>query len=161
MNILSTHDTARISTALMRDTKFLSRAARAEVILSGEEQKEGLRRQRCAAFLQFFLFGNPCIYYGDEIGMQGAEDPFNRGGFRWREAEGNPMLAFYRKLAEMRARLPDLTEGAYRTEFCTQKVFVFSRGGRLFGVNESKEEVVFRGLKIPAGGQAAEGVFQS
>lgn len=161
MNILSTHDTARLSTALMRDTKLLPRAARAEVLLSGAELEEGLRRQRCAAFLQFFLFGNPCIYYGDEIGMQGAEDPFNRGGFRWRETETSPMLAFYRRLADARTKLPELIKGEYRTEFCTQKVFVFSRAGRLFGVNESNEDVVFRGLKIPAGGQAAEGVFQS
>ena len=71
------------------------------------------------------------------------------------------MLAFYRRLADARTKLPELIKGEYRTEFCTQKVFVFSRAGRLFGVNESDEDVVFRGLKIPAGGQAAEGVFQS
>ena len=163
MNSLSTHDTARIATALVRETKGLSREARAAAVLEGGELEEALRRQRCAAFLQFFLFGNPCIYYGDEIGMQGAEDPFNRAGFCWRETEGdkNGMLAFYRRLAGLRRTLPELAEGECRTEFCSESIFVFSRAGRLFGVNESGEAFRFRELEIPARGQAIEGVFQS
>ena len=161
MNMLSTHDTARIATALMRDTKALSRADRAKVVLSGEELAEGLRRQRSAAFLQFFLFGNPSIYYGDEIGMQGAEDPFNRAGMDWARTEDSEMLGFYRKLAEVRRALPELKEGEYRTEFCSPEVFVFSRAGRRFGVNESAKDFEREGFAIPAGGFAVEGVSLS
>ncbi|MEG1782775.1 MAG: alpha-amylase family glycosyl hydrolase, partial [Oscillospiraceae bacterium] len=37
----------------------------------------------CAYALLFGLPGVPCIYYGDEIGMEGYRDPFNRGYFKW------------------------------------------------------------------------------
>src|SRR4051794_41956757 len=47
---------------------------------------------RLATLLQATLPGAPCVYYGDEVGMQGGVDPANRGGFPWDEARWEPGL---------------------------------------------------------------------
>ena len=53
-----------------------------------------------AAFLQFTLPGAPCIYYGDEAGMTGYRDPFNRMYYPW-GAEDEGLQTFYRQLAAL------------------------------------------------------------
>ncbi len=54
-----------------------------------------------ASFLQFTLPGTPSIYYGDEAGMEGCKDPFNRRTFPW-GYEDPELLAHYRRLGAMR-----------------------------------------------------------
>ena len=143
MNVLSTHDTARAATALVRDTKPLSRAERAAVSLDDAERARASRLQRVAAFLQFTLPGNPCVYYGDEIAMEGAEDPFNRAYFDWARTADSAMLAWYRTLGALRKSLPELAEGAYRTVYAAADAYLYTRGGTLFGVNLSGSAVDF------------------
>ena len=82
MNSLSTHDTARALTSLA-DPFHGTRAEKAERSLSPEARRLGLQRLRMAMALQFVLPGMPCIYYGDEAGMEGYEDPFNRYCYPW------------------------------------------------------------------------------
>ena len=79
MNLLSTHDTPRILTALGVTHIPENKKDRAGFRLDDTERKTAKKRLFLAAFLLFFLPGSPCIYYGDEIGMEGFEDPFNRG----------------------------------------------------------------------------------
>ena len=82
MNSLSTHDTARALTALA-DPFHGTRAEKAERRLPPPARRLGLQRLRMAMALQFVLPGMPCIYYGDEAGMEGHEDPFNRYCYPW------------------------------------------------------------------------------
>ncbi len=102
MNSLSTHDTPRILSLLSGVTPPESKAERAVFRLSGDELKLAEARLKCAAFLQFVLPGMPCIYYGDEIGTQGFEDPFCRTFFDWQKAESSQFKKFYQKLAAFR-----------------------------------------------------------
>ena len=62
----------------------------------------------------FFYPGIPCIYYGDEAGTEGFEDPFNRGFFPWGK-EDKELLEFYKKLSEIKNTYPSLRFG--KTEF--------------------------------------------
>ncbi len=80
MNLLSSHDIDRVRTALSTriDPHTLSREQQATFRLSSIQNKKGAARQRLASVLQFALPGVPCIYYGDEKGMTGFLDPFNR-----------------------------------------------------------------------------------
>ena len=72
----------------------------------------GLRRMRLASALQYCLPGVPCIYCGDEAGMEGYRDPFNRGCYPWgREDAG--LLRWYRKLGQIRRICPALREGRF------------------------------------------------
>lgn len=63
LNLLGSHDTDR----------FLTRV------------KGDANRFRTAAAIMFFYPGIPCVYYGDEIGMEGGYDPDCRRTFRWNE----------------------------------------------------------------------------
>ena len=69
-----------------------------------------LQLLRMAAFLQFTLPGAPCIYYGDEAGMDGYRDPFNRRCFPWGQ-ENEPLQAFYASLARLKKESPALRRG--------------------------------------------------
>lgn len=90
MNLLSTHDTGRILTMLAGpDGNRMSRDERAAARLDKKQYQEGVRLLSAAVFLLFTLPGSPCIYYGDEIGMQGYEDPFNRRFYDWESGDEN------------------------------------------------------------------------
>lgn len=100
MNILSTHDTPRIRTVL--------------TALPESERELALH---AAFFLFFTLPGIPCIYYGDEIDMEGGDDPMNRAYFQWERTETSPTLPFLRKLAKIRMESDPLRRGTLR--FCS------------------------------------------
>ena len=100
MNSLSTHDTARALTALV-DPFHGTREEKAERSLNSEDRRLGLQRLRMAMALQFVLPGMPCIYYGDEAGMEGYEDPFNRRCYPWGK-EDTALYQFVRELGQLR-----------------------------------------------------------
>ena len=84
MNFVSTHDTERAINNLGGETCVgKSKDWMSERRLTEEEYNLGKARLKCAMVLQFFLPGVPCIYYGDESGMQGYKDPFNRQCYNW------------------------------------------------------------------------------
>ena len=110
MNLLSSHDIPRIRTVLSLggDCTELSREQQAAVTVSPEQDEQGAVLQRLAAAISFMLPGMPSIYYGDEYGMQGLRDPFNRRPFLKRDCE---MAEFYRSLAKLRNCTPVLSTG--------------------------------------------------
>ncbi len=97
MNLLSTHDTPRVLTEFSGRKEGMSKADKASFKLQGDELLNALSLSKAAAILQFTLPGNPCIYYGDEIGMQGFEDPLNRAFFVWSD-EGCDLHKFYKEM---------------------------------------------------------------
>lgn len=58
-----------------------SREQQAEYVITSKMDQKGKALTRLAMAVQFFVPGMPCIYYGDEYGMHGLMDPFNRGAF--------------------------------------------------------------------------------
>ena len=111
MNSLSTHDTPRILSLLSGVKPPDSKEERAVFKLSSNELMLAEARLKCAAFLQFVLPGMPCIYYGDEIGTEGFEDPFCRTFFDWQREKDSPIREFYEKLAKMRNKSDVLKYG--------------------------------------------------
>lgn len=109
MNILSTHDTPRAVNALVHPADA-PREELAGMTLSQAERELGKKRLKMAAFLQFTLPGMACIYYGDEAGMTGWRDPFNRCGFIWGQEDGE-LTGFYRALARLKKQTPALRSG--------------------------------------------------
>ena len=82
MNILGTHDTVRILTALGGVLAF-DKEEMNELRLTREQYAIAVERLKAAALLQFTLFGVPSIYYGDETGTEGYSDPFCRKCLDW------------------------------------------------------------------------------
>lgn len=113
MNLLGTHDTPRILTALVDDFDG-SRAEKAERRLTAAQKTLALSRLHCASFLQYMLPGCPALYYGDEAGMEGYADPFNRRTYPWGK-ENALLLRHYRQLGQLRKLYPALRLG--ETEF--------------------------------------------
>ena len=54
-----------------------------------------------ASFLQYMLPGMPSLYYGDEVGMEGYKDPFNRRPYPWGQ-EDPILLEHFRQLGQLR-----------------------------------------------------------
>ena len=109
MNLLGTHDTARILTALVDDFDG-SRDLLAKRKLSRSQRDTALSRLEMASFLQYTLPGSPSIYYGDEAGMEGGKDPFNRRTYPW-GAEDTLLQKHYMQLGQLRKSAPALGLG--------------------------------------------------
>ena len=100
MNLLGTHDTPRILTALVDDFDG-SREEKAKRRLSRHNLEVGRERFLMASFLQYTLPGSPSLYYGDEALMEGYKDPFNRRTYPWGR-EDRDILEHFRRLGRLR-----------------------------------------------------------
>lgn len=106
LNLLDSHDTAR----------FLTVAGGDEAAL------------RLAYFFLFTYIGAPCIYYGDEIGIDGGPDPECRKSFNWDEKTWNHGLRSYLKeLAQLRKAEVALRRGTYQRVYSDADVLVYLR----------------------------------
>lgn len=108
MNSLSTHDTAR----------FLWRAG-------GDEWK-----MKLAIILQMTYVGAPSIYYGDEVGLTGNNDPDNRRTFNWNSSSWNQnLLTLYQSLIKVRKQVSAFTDGSFKTLLIddTNKLYSYGR----------------------------------
>ncbi len=101
MNLIGSHDTARILTILTGVQAPYRKEERAAFVLEGELYEIAKRRLMIASTLQYFLPGVPCLYYGDEVGAYGYEDPLNRGTYPWGR-EDNALLTHYQALGKLR-----------------------------------------------------------
>jgi glycosidase len=109
MNMLGTHDTARILTALVDDFDG-SREEKARRYLSRRQRDLAQARFLMASFLQYMLPGAPSLYYADEAGMEGYKDPFNRRTFPWGR-EDRELLSHHRQLGRLRKQYAALRLG--------------------------------------------------
>ena len=122
MNFLGTHDTARILTLLGAEGTPKTKAERAAYRLSPAELARGLAKLRLAGMLLYSFPGSPTLFYGDEAGVQGFEDPLNRGAFPW-GSEDAALTDFFRTLGQLRRTRESLRSGALR--------YLLARGGAL------------------------------
>lgn len=127
MNVLSTHDTNRILTCLSGDSLPSDKRDRAEYKIKNYEQAK--RNLKLASVLQYTLPGVPCVFYGDEAGMQGCEDPFCRRCYPW-GSEDFGLIEHYRRLGKLRART-ELQHGSFRIVKADGGVFEFVRDEKL------------------------------
>ena len=105
MNLLSSHDQARALHVFgwhddTRDPVLIERAK---------------QRLRLAVLFQMIYPGAPSVYYGDEVGVTGGDDPYNRATYPWADLGGEPdtaLLAAFRKLIRMRHEHPVLRRGS-------------------------------------------------
>ncbi|MBJ4955852.1 maltodextrin glucosidase [Salmonella enterica subsp. enterica serovar Goldcoast] len=105
-NQLDSHDTARFKSLLGKD----------------------VARLPLAVVWLFTWPGVPCIYYGDEVGLDGNNDPFCRKTFPWqKEKQDSELLALYQRLAKMRHGNQALRHGGCQVMYAEDNVVVFVR----------------------------------
>ncbi|MBR3788479.1 MAG: glycoside hydrolase family 13 protein, partial [Clostridia bacterium] len=138
MNHIGTHDTARILTRLINfELEHKPREIQAGYKLSDNEYSFSKELLKTATVLQYTLPGFPSVYYGDEAGLTGGSDPFNRAFYPWGN-EDKSLINWYKKLGKLRHSLPCLKDGrfipysamlscvAYIRESEEQKIFVIA-----------------------------------
>ena len=105
-NQLDSHDTARFKSLLGKD----------------------VARLPLAVVWLFSWPGVPCIYYGDEVGLDGDNDPFCRKTFPWQaEKQDAALLALYQRMAKLRHSTPALRYGGCQVIYAEDNVVVFLR----------------------------------
>ena len=128
MNHIGTHDTERALTVLGGEPAGnRGREWQAAQSLTPEQRDIALKRLRLASLIQYLLPGVPCLYYGDEAGMEGYRDPFCRGAYPWGR-EGKNLLQWYKGLGMLRAQEKAiLGKGSYRTLYADGNLLAFER----------------------------------
>ncbi len=106
LNMLGSHDTARFLTLARGDDSAL----------------------RLAVLFLMTFPGVPCVYYGDEIGMQGGRDPDCRRSFPWDRSKWNTdLLNYFKHCISLRLKYSSLRRGDFKRLYSKEDVYVFSR----------------------------------
>ncbi|MBQ5463780.1 MAG: glycoside hydrolase family 13 protein [Fibrobacter sp.] len=111
MNLLGSHDTIRLASLPCSN----------------------LQRVKLALAILFFLPGAPCIYYGDEIGMEGGKDPDNRRTFPWNmlsDGRRSPVFRFLNELITLRNEERVLRDGKLEVAYSAGNLNIVRSLGR-------------------------------
>lgn len=126
MNLLGSHDRIRILT-LMGDAPpegSLSPSEREEYRLSEPARERAVRRLKLLVLLQMTLPGVPSVYYGDEAGLEGYSDPYNRGTYPWGR-EDREILQWHKQMIWLRNEYDVLKEGDFKPFYIGDDVLGF------------------------------------
>ncbi len=127
MNLIGTHDTPRAITALVDDSpEGYSNAELFAKRLTEKRYRLGIKRMKQAMAILSVMPGLPMIYYGDEAGMQGYSDPFNRLPFPWGK-ENRSLLSFYKSIGQWRRQRSALRSGKLSVHRLDSDGLIFER----------------------------------
>ncbi|MBA3717243.1 MAG: glycoside hydrolase family 13 protein, partial [Actinobacteria bacterium] len=165
MNLIDSHDTERILWTLAPGDE--SRAQREQ---NSANLDEGKKRVKLAALIQMTMPGAPTIYYGDEVGVSGDDDPDDRRTYPWGDANtkklgdtrkpDTSMRAYYTSLTKMRKDNAVLRDGALKFLLTDDAKGILAYGRKagdsaaVVVVNSSKEA---RDVHVPVGGYLPDG----
>ncbi|NCC86426.1 MAG: glycoside hydrolase family 13 protein [Clostridia bacterium] len=161
MNPLGTHDTQRILTVLAGlSCEYKDRKWQSEYRITEEQKKSAMNLLTIASAIQYTLPGVPSLYYGDEAGVTGFKDPFNRTCYPW-GAENAQLVKWYKFLGKLRRNCPALIDGQFvpisaalgcvayaRVKGDDTIVIIANRNDHKIDYNLTNE---FSGLKIVSG----------
>ena len=121
MNLADSHDTDRLVSMMLNPDRGYDQENREQTNRGYDNSKPGevhYRRARLMALLQMTYIGAPMIYYGDEVGMWGPDDPSNRKPMLWKDLQpyaksrenrvDEEHLDHYRRLGALRRENPAL-----------------------------------------------------
>ena len=132
LNLLGSHDTPRALTMVGGDETAL----------------------RLSLFLLLTFPGAPCLYYGDELGLDGGHDPECRQAMPWDQPEGwnEGLQRYVETLVALRHRHPALRRGTFRTLYAEGSAYVFSRevdGEKVVGVLNVSDRPATPTVQLP------------
>ncbi len=119
MNLLGTHDVPRILTELSRNLNGNS-------IDSGNNKDLAVKRLKILSLWQMTFPGVPCIYYGDEAGLEGEADPDNRRTYPWGN-ENQEILDWYKKIIELRNKYDIFKTGEWHSLHYNKDIYGYLR----------------------------------
>ncbi|MDR0697301.1 MAG: glycoside hydrolase family 13 protein [Christensenellaceae bacterium] len=143
MTLIGTHDTTRIINVLSETKPSKDKLMRLGYRLNYKEFKLGRDRVKLASTIQYFLPGVPVIYYGDEIGMQGFDDPINRRPMSF--GNENELSQHYKKLGILRTEYKENFKGTFKIERFSDNCIALVRDRLIAYINPTLNEI-----KLPA-----------
>ncbi len=153
MNLLSSHDAARMLHVLGHHGDGTA----------DDKIRESKQRLRLAVFFQMTFPGAPTIYYGDEVGVTGGEDPYNRATYPWADRGGKPdtaLLADFKRLIKMRKDHSALRHGSISAPLLIDDnvVVLARRDGRTWAITATNNATIAKTVSVtlPAEVTAAE-----
>ncbi len=173
-NLVDGHDTDRLASMAQNPDRHYDRQNRVQdnnpEYDNSKPASEAYARARLVALLQMTYVGAPMIFYGDEAGMWGADDPSNRKPMLWKDLEPYEkpdenlvmpdQLAFYKQAIALRNSHPALRSGTFETLLTDDAadVWVFLRSDQqehvLVALNASNTPRELR-VPLPAGAPTA------
>lgn len=128
MNLIGSHDVPRILTLLGegQPEEKLRDFEKERFKLTEQQRKIGVLRLKILALIQMTFPGVPAIYYGDEAGMEGYSDPYNRGTYPWGK-ENKELLAWYKKIINLRNTHDALKNGKWAAVYAHGDVYAYKR----------------------------------
>ena len=126
MNLLGTHDTLRVLTALGGESAEGKSNERLSTLrMTKEARARAVSMLKMAYLIAATVPGIPAIYDGDEVGVEGYNDPFNRTPFPWHHME-EELLSHYRMMARVR-KDSVYRKGELRLLHLSRELLIFSR----------------------------------
>ena len=145
MNLLGSHDTPR-AISVLADIGDMApeRVYRHPFMMSPEDYARGRRRLIAAWSLVCALPGMPCLYYGDEAGLTGMADPYNRTTYPWGREDAD-LVETFRRIMRRRMNAPALRTGELRLTAIGSDVVLVERritgGADVFGAKRPNGSV--------------------
>lgn len=127
MNLLGTHDTERILTILGGESKGdRSNKEIATLKMDGGRRTFATKKLMTAYTILATMPGIPTIFYGDEAGLEGYGDPFNRMPYPWGK-EDHRLIEHYKNLGKLRAENDVYIDGEFKLLNLDASLLIFSR----------------------------------
>lgn len=145
MNLIASHDIMRPVT-IFGEAPYYDKMPAVEQTkfkLDEEHEKLGKARLKMAALWQMTYPGVPCIYYGDEMGMQGFKDPTNRRPYPWDDGDFE-LRETYKKFIKIRNENLVLQTGEFLPLPSYDDIFAYARvirNGRDIFDQEAKNDI--------------------
>ncbi|MEG6585387.1 bifunctional glycogen debranching protein GlgX/4-alpha-glucanotransferase [Dendrosporobacter sp. 1207_IL3150] len=128
MNLVGSHDVPRVLTLLgeapMNDTFSITKQSKFR--LNAEQRCLAKARLKLLALWQMTFPGVPAIYYGDECGVEGFKDPFNRSTYPWGQ-EDLELLKWYKQVINLRNSYPVFKTGEWLPIYAEGDVYGYAR----------------------------------
>jgi len=130
MNLIGSHDRERVLTLLGEAPpgEKLTEKEKEEFRLDEKAREMGFKRLKILSLIQMTFPGVPCVYYGDETGMEGYADPYNRGTYPW-GMEDQKILLWYQRIIRLRREYGVLRDGTFESFYQDRDVYGFRRIG--------------------------------
>lgn len=133
LNLIGSHDTSR----------FLYEAG------------ENIESLKMAVFFQMTSIGIPMVYYGDELGLTGGNDPDSRRTIDFKNGN-KELFNYYKKLISIRKNSAALKHGEFKTIYASDNVYAYKRFTtdeniiNIFNNNAAKKSIVLNiaGTKV-------------
>lgn len=159
MNLLDSHDTERILWTLTPGQETT-----VEKESNATNVAEGKQRQQIASLIQFTLPGAPTVFYGDEVGITGDDDPDDRRTYPWSDTGGTPdpaMFTHYQTLNTLRSSNDVLVHGDFKVllaDDASEAVAYGRKTGSQAAIVVINRSAQTQTVEIPVAGYVPDGI---